>query len=195
MCDEFHPRLDPGRSTRPLFTLFSSTRRADPPLSQPTAYCSHATQPTVPSAKRSQSAPGVCLKAAAGHRSGPHTHTHVWAAPDGPAASAERGGAARAASKSVLAKRPTSLLHPSAGPVSRCKARPGDNMNRGCPPRSADAAGPSGAAQTCVRVCGPERCPAAAYTRATAAYPGRALGPLGGRYCGLCRMCAVGRGL
>ena len=46
----------------------------------------------------------------------------------------------------------------------------------------------------CVWVCDPERCPAAAYTRATAAYHGRALGPLGGRYCGLCRMCAVGRG-
>ena len=44
-------------------------------------------------------------------------------------------------------------------------------------------------------VCGPERCPAAAYARASAAHPGRALGPLGGRYCGLCRMCAVGRGL
>ena len=37
--------------------------------------------------------------------------------------------------------------------------------------------------------------PAAAHTRATAAHPGRALGPLGGRYCGLCCMCAVGRGL
>ena len=33
------------------------------------------------------------------------------------------------------------------------------------------------------------------HTRATAAYPGRALGPLGGRYCGLCCMCVVGRGL
>ena len=30
------------------------------------------------------------------------------------------------------------------------------------------------AAQTCVWVCGPERCPAAAHTRATAAHPGRA---------------------
>ena len=46
-----------------------------------------------------------------------------------------------------------------------------------------------------VRVCGPERCPAAAFARASAADRGRALGPLGGRYCGLCRMCAVGRGL
>ena len=39
--------------------------------------------------------------------------------------------------------------------------------------RGVDAAGPFGAAQTCVWVCGPERCPAAAHTRAAAGYPGR----------------------
>ena len=38
--------------------------------------------------------PYLRVWAAAGQRSGPHTHTHVWAAPDGPAASAERGGPA-----------------------------------------------------------------------------------------------------
>ena len=43
-----------------------------PPHSQPTAYCAHATQPTVPSAKRSQSSAGV------GRRS-----AHVTPHPDG----------------------------------------------------------------------------------------------------------------
>ena len=44
--------------------------------SQPTAYCSHATQPTVPSAKRSQSAPGVCRRSARVGGSG----AALWAA-------------------------------------------------------------------------------------------------------------------
>ena len=69
------------------------------PLSQPTAYCAHATQPTVLSAKRSPSATGVGRRGALVGGSGAalwaaHPHTYVWAAPDGPAASAERGGPA-----------------------------------------------------------------------------------------------------
>ena len=50
--------------------------------SQPTAYRAHATQPTAPSAKRSQSAPGVCHRSARVGGSGaalraahPHTRT------------------------------------------------------------------------------------------------------------------------
>ena len=74
----------------------------NPPLtahSQPTAYRAHATQPTVPSAKRSQGAPVVRRCSARVGGSGAalrvaHPRTHVWAAPDGPAASAERGGPA-----------------------------------------------------------------------------------------------------
>ena len=53
-----------------------------PPHSQPTAYCAHATQPTVPSAKRPQSAPAVCRRSAREGGSGAalwaaHPHTRV----------------------------------------------------------------------------------------------------------------------
>ena len=47
-----------------------------PPNSQPTAYRAHATQPTVPSAKRPQSAPAVCRRSAREGGSG----AALWAA-------------------------------------------------------------------------------------------------------------------
>ena len=46
--------------------------------SQPTAYRAHATQPTVPSAKRSQSAPGVCSRSARVGGSGAALYTPRW---------------------------------------------------------------------------------------------------------------------
>ena len=51
-------------------------KKLAPPHSQPTAYCAHATQPTVPSAKRPQSAPAVCRRSAREGGSG----AALWAA-------------------------------------------------------------------------------------------------------------------
>ena len=95
-----------------------SVNRTLHPHSQPTAYRAHATQPTVPSAKRSQGAPVVRRCSARVGGSGAalrvaHPHTHVWAAPDGPAASAERGGPAAhgeaALSRAAAPPRPPAL--------------------------------------------------------------------------------------
>ena len=109
---------------------------------QPTGYCAHVTQPTVPSAKRSQSATGVGRRSARVGGSGAalwaaHTHTHASGPP-------RRTG-------------------PGAGRGQQCRLVSPQPVR-----------GPSGAAQSCVWVRGPERCPAAAHTRATAAYPDRA---------------------
>ena len=63
---------------------------------RPTAHMQHNPQYRPPSDHRARPGWAAVARvwAAAGQRSGPHTHTHVWAAPDGPAASAERGGPA-----------------------------------------------------------------------------------------------------
>ena len=71
------PHLAKGTGSQGGATPASGKRRPSfYPHSQPTAYCSHATQPTVPSAKRSQSAPGVCRRSARVGGSG----ASLWAA-------------------------------------------------------------------------------------------------------------------
>ena len=115
------------------YTQRRPSAKFHPSHSQPTAYRAHATQPTVPSAKRSQSAPGVCRRSARVGGSGAalwaaHPHT-VWAAPDGPAASAERGGPAAhgeaALSRAAAPSRPPALSrHLRRAPPPALKPHP-----------------------------------------------------------------------
>ena len=96
------------------------------PHSQPTAYCSHATQPTVPSAKRSQSAPGVCRRSARVGGSG----ASLWAAH--PHARLGRAGRARGVSR---ARRSCGSRRGSPQPGSRAAAPAGAQPPP--PPRAA----------------------------------------------------------
>ena len=134
--------------------------------SQPTAYCTfalctHATQPTVPSAKRSQSATGVGRRSARVGGSGAALWAkhppHVWAAPDGPAASAERGGPAAhgeaALSRAAAPPRPPALSRhlrrappPAAAPPTRRNPRKAARAGaRASPPAASSARRPPAA--------------------------------------------------
>ena len=96
------------------------------PHSQPTAYRAHATQPTVPSAKRSQSAPGVCRRSARVGGSG----AALWAAH--PHTRLGRAGRARGVSR---ARRTRGSRRGSPQPGSRAAAPAGAQPPP--PPRAA----------------------------------------------------------
>ena len=124
----------PGVGTVPL--------HAPPP--QPTAYCAHATQPTVPSAKRSPSATGVGRRSARVGGSG----AALWAAhPHTRLGRAER---ARSISR---ARRTCGSRRGSPQPGSRAAVPAGAQPPP--PPRAAAAAAPSRpAARWARRRCG-----------------------------------------
>ena len=88
------------------------------PHSQPTAYCAHATQPTVPSAKRSQSATGVGRRSARVGGSG----AALWAAH--PHTRLGRAGRARGVSR---ARRTCGSRRGSPQPGSRAAVPAGNN--------------------------------------------------------------------